>query len=108
MKVERVADAGAFLDRTRALLLADEARHNLLLGLAETIRSDVDRYPERRFWLVSDRGRAVAAALQTPPYNLVLARPATPGALAALTAGLPAEIPGVIGALPEVEEFASL
>jgi predicted GNAT family acetyltransferase len=102
-------DAGAFLDAAGPLLLADEARHNLILGLAGTIRDTPERYPERRLWLVHAAGRPVAAALQTPPFNLVLARPEDGRAAEALVDALAGEdLPGVTGARPEAETFAAL
>jgi predicted GNAT family acetyltransferase len=107
--VVRLDDATAFLAEAGPLLLADEARHNLVLGIAGTTRDSPELYPLRSFWLVRDGGEVAAAALRTPPYNLVLARPRSPRALAALveaTAG--EELPGAVGAVPEVEEFAEL
>jgi len=109
VKVVRLDDAAAFLAEAEPLLLADEARHNLILGIAGTIRDSPDIYPLRSLWLVHHGSEVVAAALRTPPYNLILARPRSPEALAALaeaTAG--EELPGVVGAEPEVEEFAEL
>lgn len=109
MNVERFDDAGKFLAQAEPLLLADEARHNLLLGIAGTIRDTPDLYPERHLWLVSDDGRPVAAAMRTPPYNLILGAPESDEALAALAAAVAAEeFPGVVGATPEVEAFAQL
>ncbi len=52
-------------------------------------------------------GAPVAAALRTPPHNLVLARPADGEALDALAAGIDDDLPGATGALPEVERFAT-
>ncbi len=109
MRVEQLDDAGLFLAEAQPLLLADEARHNLLLGLAGTVRDSPELYPARSFWLVRHGEEAVAAALRTPPYNLVLARPQSSEALAALTEAVAGEeLPGVVGAVPEVEEFAEL
>jgi predicted GNAT family acetyltransferase len=106
LRLARVDDPTAFLEQAAPLLLADEARHNLLLGLAGTLRDHPQLYGERRLWLVHDGGRPVAAALRTPPFNLVLARPESVGALDALLAGLADEPPGVTGALPESGDFA--
>jgi predicted GNAT family acetyltransferase len=106
--VTRSDDAAAFLADAEELLLADEARHNLILGIAGTIRDAPDVYPLRSFWLARHAGRVVAAALRTPPYNLILARPAQPAALAALASSVSDELPGVVGAVPESEEFAEL
>ena len=49
----------------------------------------------------------VGAALGTPPYNLVLARPRTDGAVEALAEAITDELPGVVGAVPEVDAFAA-
>jgi uncharacterized protein len=107
VNVERIDDAGAFLDAARAHLLADEARHNLLLGIAGTLRDQPSVYPEFGLWLVLDREQVVGAALRTPPLNLVLAQPAGDSVLHALVEDIDDELPGVVGALPEVEVFAS-
>ncbi len=106
-EVARFDDAAAFLEEAAPLLLADEARHNLILGIAGTIRDGLcDDY---RLWLVRAGGRPIAAALQTPPYNLILARPESDAALATLADGLAdEELPGVVGAVPESEAFADL
>ncbi len=107
--VARLDDAAAFLAEAEPLLLADEARHNLVLGIAGTIRDSPNLYPERSFWLVRDGGEVAGAAMRTPPYNLILARPRSPQALAALAAAVAAEdLPGVVGSVPEVETFAEL
>ena len=109
MDVVRLDDAAAFLTEAGPLLLADEARHNLILGIAGTIRDSPDRYPLRSLWVVREEGEVAAAALRTPPYNLVLARPRSAPALAALAEAVAGEeIPGVTGTEPEVHEFAEL
>jgi predicted GNAT family acetyltransferase len=109
VEVARFDDAAAFLAEAEPLLLADEARHNLILGIAGTIRDSPDHYTARDFWLVRDGVNVVAAGLRTPPYNLVLARPESPQALAALAEALAGEeLPGVVGAEPEAVDFASL
>jgi uncharacterized protein len=108
MHAERLEDAAEFLTEAGPLLLADEARHNLILGVAGTIRDSPDVYPLRSLWLVRNEGRPVAAAIRTPPYNLILARPESPVALEALADGIAEELPGVNGCVPEAEEFAEL
>ena len=110
MEVVRLDDATAFLAEAEPLLLADEARHNLILGIAGTIRDTPDLYPLRSLWLVRDAGEVVAAALRTPPYNLILAKPRPTPALVALAEAVAdaEEIPGVVGTVPEIHEFAEL
>ncbi len=99
-------DVDRFLAEAGPLLFADEARHNLALGIASVLRDAPELYPERRFWSVWDGGSVVAAALRTPPQNLVLARPRDPAALAALVDAIDDEPPGVVAALPEARDFA--
>jgi GNAT superfamily N-acetyltransferase len=106
MEVVQPAHASEFLQLAAPLLLADEARHNLILSLGATLRDWPGLYPEQRLWLVSDEGRIVGAALRTPPHRLVLARPGAVGTLEALAAGID-ELPGVVGAVPEANEFAA-
>jgi predicted GNAT family acetyltransferase len=108
MKTVRLDDATAFLEQAEPFLLADEARHNLILGIAGTIRTSPEIYPLRSFWVVRHGSEVAAAALRTPPYNLILARPQSPEALTALAEAVEGEeLPGVVGSMPEVEEFAT-
>ena len=107
IRAELVADPEEFLREAEPLLLADEARHNLILGIAGNLRDGF--YEEHRLWLVRDDDRLVAAALRTPPYNLILARPESDEALPALADAVGGEeLPGVVGSVPEVERFAEL
>jgi len=107
VNVERLEDAARFLEQAGPLLLADEARHNLILGIAGTIRDSPDRYRVRSFWLVRDGDEVVGAALRTPPYNLILARPRSPRAVGTLAEAVAGDaLPGVVGTEPEVHEFA--
>ncbi len=108
MEVVRLDDAATFLAEAEPLLLADEARHNLILGIAGTIRDSPDHYPARSLWLVREGDEVVAAALRTPPHNLILAGPRSEEALAALAGGIAEDLPGVVGAEPEAVEFADL
>jgi uncharacterized protein len=105
MDVRRIGDPVAFLDAAAPLLLADEARHNLILGIAGTLRDHPSVYEEYFLWLAEEDG-VQGAAVRTPPYNLALARPRAAEALEALAAGIDDELPGVVGAQPEVESFA--
>jgi predicted GNAT family acetyltransferase len=100
-------DPGEFLRRAGALLEGDEARHNLILGVAGVLRDRREVYDEFRLWLAADDG-AAAAALITPPQNLVLADAVDREAVAVLARavhedGVP--VPGVVGNRPTVEWF---
>ncbi|HYY63313.1 MAG TPA: GNAT family N-acetyltransferase [Gaiellaceae bacterium] len=107
MNVRRLADPNAYLKAVSTLLTADEARHNLMLGILATLRDHPSFYPQYRLWLVEDAAAIQGAAVRTPPHNLVLARPRDDGALEALAHGIDDELPGVIGALPEADAFAA-
>jgi uncharacterized protein len=107
VEVLRVEEADAILERAGPLLLVDEARHNLALGILSTARAHPELYPEVRGWIVHSGGAVVGAALRTPPYNIVLVRPTDDRALPVLTEALDDEVPGVVGAVPEVDVFAS-
>jgi hypothetical protein len=65
VEVVRLDDAAAFLTQAEPLLLADEARHNLILGIAGNVRDGV--YEDFRLWLVRDGGEVAGAALRTQP-----------------------------------------
>jgi predicted GNAT family acetyltransferase len=109
MEVIRPPDAQAFLELARELLERDEARHNLLLGIAGALVRDPDAFPVVHLWVVQDRGRRVAAALQTEPHNLVLADPESDEALDALLRAVHedrAPIPGILASVPFAEAAA--
>jgi uncharacterized protein len=106
VRVVELPDPAEFLERTKPLLLADEARHNLILGLSGTLRDHPDLYPDHALWLVEDAGSAVGAALRTRPLNLVLAR-GSDAAIELLAATIEDELPGVVGAVPEVDRFVA-
>ena len=58
---------------------------------------------------MESEGQYAGAALRTPPHNVLVATPVRPDAVTALAREIAVEggeIPGVGGALPEVDEFA--
>ena len=105
MHVVKAPDARVFLERA-APLLADEARHNLILGLAGTIRDAPSLYLAHELWLVEDGADVAGAALRTPPYNLVLGG-GSETALDALARSVGGGIPGAVGAVPEIDGFVA-
>ena len=109
MKFAVEAAPERFLERARAHLLADEARHNLILGIAGTLVTRPEAYRAASLWLVEDGGDVVCAGLMTPPFNAVVSAEREEGALAVLAHEVRARsisLPGVTGALPESERFA--
>jgi predicted GNAT family acetyltransferase len=110
MKVHRFDDAASFRETSMAYLVADEARHNLLLGISTTIVEKPSLYELVDLWAVIEDDEVVLAALRTPPHNLVLGAPTNDHALQALTDRLIEEgqdLPGVVAAVPEVDEFVA-
>ncbi len=105
MQVDTLRDPGELLEQVRPFLMADEARHNLALGILGFARDHPDIYPELEGWIVRDDGPIAGVAVRTPPYNLILARPVDDRALEALAASISSELPGVVGAVPEVDGF---
>lgn len=109
MDVRRLDDVGAWLDVVTPLLLRGEARHNLLFGVADTLVRHPATYPAWHLWVAEDQGAAVGAAIQTPPYNVIVAQPLDQRAPAAIAEAIHASgirLPGVTGAVPEVGAFA--
>src|SRR5262245_25334148 len=110
MQLEAHADAPTFLSAAARVLEADEARHNLIYGICSTAVEAPQVYPHARFWTVHEEERVVGAALMTPPFNIVLARPLHPEAFpfaARSLHGRDLSLPGVTAAVPEVEAFAT-
>jgi uncharacterized protein len=107
MQLEEHADAAAFLEAAAPVLGADEARHNLIYGICSTLADAPDAYPEAHFWTVVEH-EPLAAAVHTPPFNIVVALPRDDEALSFLARELRgrARLPGVTGALPEADVFA--
>jgi predicted GNAT family acetyltransferase len=111
MEVVRYDDPKEFASRTEPFLLADEARHNLLLGISSTLIERPETYPEFHLWTVDQDRDVLAVAIQTPPFNLAVSRPSRAGSLAFLARELAAagtNLPGVTGAVPEAAEFAEV
>ena len=109
MEVERVDGVADYLELVRPLLSRATARHNLILGILDVLRRRPETYPGFHLWAVRDRDGVVGAAIQTPPYNLALARPTDETALPPLAGAIHragVRLPGVVGGVPEAEAFA--
>jgi predicted GNAT family acetyltransferase len=106
IRVEQPADVDAFIARAGAFLLAHEPEHCLILGIAGNLQRGTTplREPPRLALVVdgADDERVLAAAVQTPPYNLVVSMVEDLDAVDALAAELADDdLPGVNGP-PEV------
>ena len=109
--VERPAGVGEFLARTREWLAAREAENNLIFGLCDVISRHPEEYPECLFVVATDAaGAPVAAALQTPPHNLVLSTMSvtTAAQLAAALGTGAASLPGVLGPADVARSFVDM
>jgi uncharacterized protein len=111
MEARSFADPALFRRIADPLLLRDEARNNLIIGITGTLVTRPEVYPEFHLWLVEASEKPVAAAAMTPPHNLILSDPATEEALAPL-AEMVAEsgvgVPGTVGNEPSVRRFVDI
>jgi hypothetical protein len=109
--LERIDDPASFLRAAGAFLLEREAEHNLMLGLAARLVDEPDGYGEPAYEAVIRRGDGtiVAAALRTPPFNLILSELDDPAAVELLAADALdrfGELPGVLGPSTVAARFA--
>src|SRR4051794_12221856 len=112
MEVERPKDAGEFLERAGAFLLAREAVHNLPLGLCSRLRTHPLLYGEKPYFAVAvESDDVVAATMRTPPHNLIVTAVDDPAALEALADDAAAafgSLPGAGGPREPVGRFAQI
>ena len=109
MEALRLEDPAAYADRVLPFLLRAPARHNLYLGLLDTLQRQPATYPAFHLWVVQDGDEVVGAAMQTPPYDIVLAEPALARAVDTLVSAITdagVRPPGVVGGVAEATAFA--
>jgi predicted GNAT family acetyltransferase len=109
MQILRPTDARSFLDLAGPLLLQDEARHNLILGIAGTTELQPELNPVYHAWVILNGDEVVAAATMTPPHKLVVADPASDEAARALLDAVRAsgvDVPGFVANLPTAPRLA--
>jgi predicted GNAT family acetyltransferase len=110
LQVHRFSTVDAYLAMAGAYLAAQEAEHNLILGLCTSIRRFPESFadaPPTLHAVTTDGERVVGAALRTPPDNQILSEADDPAVAAALADALAAErLPGVIGPKMVVARFA--
>jgi predicted GNAT family acetyltransferase len=75
LSASHLRDPRAFLDRAGAKLGAEEVRYGLILGVSGRLVGDLHEYGTEDPWflLLEEDGDAVALALRTPPYDILLA-----------------------------------
>ena len=108
MHVQRFDAVDDFLGVAGDFLADREAEHNLIFGILASLRETPEAYtaPAYLGCVRDDEGRVVAAAIQTPPYRLVLSEIDDPAAIQALaTDTVERDLPGVLGPVGTVETF---
>lgn len=111
LQLTRHADVRAFLALAGAFLEAREAEHNLMLGICTNLRARPYGSLTPYFAVVRSEDVVVAAALRTPPFNLVLSSIEEPAALPLLADDVLREypdLPGVLGKKRDAREFSEL
>lgn len=106
MTVLRPPGVVEFLDLAGPLLARDEARHNLMYGICSVALDQPLAYPEILLWVVVRGGRAVLAAIRTPPFPLVLSDALEDDAVEELLDAVVrdrTEVPGLSGNVPVVD-----
>jgi GNAT superfamily N-acetyltransferase len=107
MDLRRYDDVGAFLAAAEPFLVAREAEHNLILGVSSNLRAAPEEFTGAPYLAtVLANRRVVAAAMQTPPFHIVLSEIDHPGAIAALADDLvDRDLPGALGPVDHVRAF---
>jgi predicted GNAT family acetyltransferase len=110
-RVERFATATALLETAGPFLGEREAEHNLMFGICANLAADPG-FPVAPPYLAAVRrgDRVTAAALMTPPWNVVLSCTEDPDAIAALAADLESagvSVPGVTAPVDAARAFAA-
>lgn len=109
MRVTRLDDLEAFAREAAPVIERDPAANNLVLGIVQSLLDRPDSYAEASLWVVEHDGEPVAAAIRTPPYNVVLADPLHDDAIDGLVERLTVDeidLPGVTANTPWVSRFA--
>lgn len=121
MRLHRYASVEDWLGIAGAYLAAREAEHNLLLGIAGTLRDHPEIYPDPPYLAAVTAGPTKETpgvrlvAIRTPPRGLVLSEPAAPvpneddqsvALVAEDLAGSAPDLPGVLGPRDVARAFA--
>jgi predicted GNAT family acetyltransferase len=108
LQLRRYRRAAEFLADAGPWLAEREAEHNLILGLSGVLQGQADVVEETApyFAVIRSDAGPVAAAMRTPPMNLILSEIDDAGALALLAAEPAlADLPGATGPPEAVDAF---
>ncbi len=110
MRLRRFDRADDYLAVAGTFLVARESEHNLMLGLCYALAQHSERFgPPPYLAAVEHDGAVVAAALMTPPANLVLSHTEEPEAIQLLAFDIKRgylTLPGVFGPSDVSRSFA--
>ncbi len=108
MEVIRLEDAGSFLDLAGPFARRAEGRNQLVLGIASNAEAGRRGHSPFRGWVVRDGDVVAAAAVQTPPRNVVITDPRSDDTTIVLVDAIledAPDAPGVTGNVPAVDAF---
>jgi predicted GNAT family acetyltransferase len=107
VELTRFDDVEEFLAAAGDFLVAREAEHNLLLGVSQNVRDTPDAFTAPPYFAtVTEGDQVVAAALQTPPFQLVLSEIDDAAAIPVLADDLvDRDLPGAVGPVEHVRAF---
>jgi predicted GNAT family acetyltransferase len=107
MRLRRFASVGDFLDAAGSFLVEREAEHNLIFGICASLRETPEAYSGPPYLAtVADGERVVAAAIQTPPFRLILSEVDDPAAIELIVGDvLDRALPGVLGPVGPTRAF---
>jgi predicted GNAT family acetyltransferase len=110
MELRRFPRVEDFLAAATPFLVEREAEHNLILGVTGNLRDAPETFePDPYLATVTASGRVIAAAMQTPPFQLVLSEIDDPAALEVLAIDLAErDLPGVLGPVEHVGSFVEM
>lgn len=110
VRLRRFDQAADYLAAAGTYLVAREAEHNLMIGLSHALAQHPERFDTSPYLAAIDHdGVIVAAALMTPPANLVLSHTEEPAAIHLVAADVKrgySALPGVFGPSDVSRSFA--
>jgi uncharacterized protein len=109
MHVRRYDDPAAFRRDAASILMAAPGRSSLPLAVLQTLVTEPEIYPVFHLWMAMEQDTPAGLAMQTEPYNVILADPLQAASVRALADAVLAggnDVPGTIGNTPFVQEFA--
>lgn len=109
MKLTKFDDAAQYYQRVENYLLQHEAANCLILGMSKGLVGGEANSANQPYMVVVEQDRSIiATAIQTPPRNLILAKPSDSQAIKLIAEELatnPQSLPGVIASKAEAKTF---